>query len=575
MEPTLTLQAPAVVAARETPRKAHGVHYTPSELARFVARRVLIQLAGRECIVLDPACGEGELLQALALESAEMDGPAPQLVGVDRDEAVLKRARARLSQVRASSVTLHHGDFLASAMADATVLPASYDAIVSNPPYVRTQTLGAVRARALAHQFGLTGRVDLYHAFVVAMTAKLADGGVLGLLCSNRFITTRGGQSLRSQLLASYGIEELWDLGDTKLFDAAVLPAVLVGRRGGEDRKTSFVRVYEDERRDRAVTPVKKACLLRAIESGLRGPVQVGERRFNVERGELLQGSTKQPWQLASPSASRWLAKVRKNSAGRLGDLGAIRVGIKTTADSVFIRASWDDLPRECTPEAELVHPLLTHRVAGRWRARHNAEGQRSVLYPHELVDGRRRVTNLAHHPRAAAYLERHRARLEARDYVREAGRAWYEIWVPHDPGGWAGRKLVWPDISDRPRFFLDSTGSLVNGDCYWLSCPDASDDEVMLALAVANSDFAVRHYDTCCGNRLYAGRRRFVTQYLRDLPIPKASRSELDELSLTVNELITIDAEESPMLHLSIERSLNDAIEELFGLEKEVPRNV
>jgi adenine-specific DNA-methyltransferase len=575
MEPTLTLEAPAAIAARKSPRKVHGVHYTPSELARFVARRVLAQLAGRECVALDPACGEGELLQALALESAETGAPAPQLVGVDRDEAVLALAHERLTQVQASSVTLHHGDFLASTMADTTVLPASYDVVISNPPYVRTQTLGAARAQALAFQFGLTGRVDLYHAFIAAMTVKLAEGGVLGLLCPNRFITTRGGQSLRSLLLANYGIEELWDLGDTKLFDAAVLPAVLVGRRGGKDGKATFVRVYEDEVRDRTAMPVKKACLLSAMESGLQGPVQVGERCFNVERGELLEGAPKRPWQLASPSASRWLAKVRKHSAGRFGDLGAIKVGIKTTADSVFIRASWDDLPRECTPEAELLHPLLTHRVAGRWRTRPNAEGERSLLYPHEHVDGRRGVVDLECHPRAAAYLEQHRARLEARDYVREAGRAWYEIWVPHDPSGWAGRKLVWPDISDRPRFFVDLTGSLVNGDCYWLSCPDASDDEVILALAVTNSDFALRYYDMCCGNRLYSGRRRFVTQYLQDLPIPNASRSELDELSLTVDELVSIDAEESPALHASIEQSLNDSVAELFGLKKEVLRDM
>jgi hypothetical protein len=43
---------------------------------------------------------------------------------------------------------------------------------------------GAARVHLLAKRFGLSGRVDLYHAFVAAMTMKLG-GGVLGLLCSN------------------------------------------------------------------------------------------------------------------------------------------------------------------------------------------------------------------------------------------------------------------------------------------------------------------------------------------------------------------------------------------------------
>jgi hypothetical protein len=86
---------------------------------------------------------------------------------------------------------------------------------------------------------------------------------------------------------------------------------------------------------------------------------------------------------------------------------------------------------------------------------------------------------------------------------VLKAGRAWYEIWVPQQPDAWGAPKLVWPDISDRPKFFLDNSGSIVNGDCYWLSCGELSPDEIALALAVANSTFALQYYDLCCGNRL------------------------------------------------------------------------
>jgi hypothetical protein len=64
-----------VVGSRHEARKSHGVHYTPSELAAFVARRVVLQLGGRETVVLDPACGDGELLLAFALESARAGVP--------------------------------------------------------------------------------------------------------------------------------------------------------------------------------------------------------------------------------------------------------------------------------------------------------------------------------------------------------------------------------------------------------------------------------------------------------------------------------------------------------------------
>ncbi|HEY2140866.1 MAG TPA: N-6 DNA methylase [Solirubrobacteraceae bacterium] len=555
----------------QTSRKRHGVHYTPSDLAEFVARRALGRLKPREFVVLDPACGNGELLLAFANGAAKAKFPAPRLIGIDTDKEAITAARKRLAKAPASSVTLRCEDFLTRGTDDTDPASGPYDVIISNPPYVRTQVLGTERAQALAYQFGLTGRVDLYHAFVAAMTAKLQMGGILGLLCSNRFLTTRGGQSLRSLLIANYDLEELWDLGDTKLFGAAVLPAVLIAQRGdarGGDR--SFVRVYEDQ--DGSTPATAKVSLLAGLENGLEGIVKANGRRFNIERGRLLDETPKRPWRLTSAEGWKWLAKVRRHSTGQLGDLGPIRVGIKTTADSVFIRASWSDLPERLRPEEDLLRPLLTHRVAGRWRAKENSADTWSVLYPHESVDGRRQAVDLTHFPRAAAYLEQHRTRLEERDYIRKAGRAWYEIWVPQQPEAWAARKLVWPDISDRPRFFIDLTGAVVNGDCYWLSCPNASDEEVALAVAVANSSFALRYYDMCCGNRLYAGRRRFITQYLQELPMPAASSTQLREIVAMVDQLQrTKEPEMSPACS-EAEVALDAIVSELFGI-KETPR--
>jgi adenine-specific DNA-methyltransferase len=560
-----------VVGSRHEARKSHGVHYTPSELAAFVARRVVLQLGGRETVVLDPACGDGELLLAFALESARAGVPAPHLFGVDRDADALAVAQQRLQNAPAVALSLRCGDFLdlEDQPADQSV---EYNAIISNPPYVRTQVLGAARAQALAQQFGLTGRVDLYHAFVAAMTGRLRPDGVLGLLCSNRFLTTKGGQSLRALLLKHYQLQELWDLGDTKQFQAAVLPAVLIGRRtdgrGGDSGEITYVRVNEEAG---APAATRSPSLLAALEGDIDGSVQVEHRRFKVERGHLSERAAEQPWRLTSTTGARWLAQVRKHSAGRLRDLGPIRVGIKTTADRVFIRESWDDLADACRPETELLHPLLTHRVAERWRATERLGDTRSVLYTHESRAGRRRAIDLSRFPRAAAYLEQHRDRLEGREYVLKAGRHWYEIWVPQQPDAWAAPKLVWPDISDVPRFFLDETGAIVNGDCYWLTCPARHAAEVALALAVANSSFALRYYDLRCGNRLYAGRRRFITQYLEDLPIPEASGTELREIVGLV-ETLRASAEPATTAHIAAEAQLDSAVADLFGL-KEIAR--
>lgn len=40
------------------------------------------------------------------------------------------------------------------------------DIVIANPPYVRTQVLGTAKAKQLARDFNLTGRVDLYYPFL-------------------------------------------------------------------------------------------------------------------------------------------------------------------------------------------------------------------------------------------------------------------------------------------------------------------------------------------------------------------------------------------------------------------------
>lgn len=547
--------------------KSHGVHYTPDELAQFVARRVAAQLGDEEVVILDPACGDGALLSAIAAVMADAGQPPPHLIGVDHDQAAIEAATQMLRGSRTASLDLHYGDFLDTA-GGLGRMPQPIDVVISNPPYVRTQVLGAARAQELARQFGLRGRVDLYHAFVAAMTERLVAGGVLGLLCSNRFMTTKGGHSLRELLARNYEISEIWDLGDTKLFDAAVLPALLLGRKSANpsDRGAKFVRVYETD--EPAEASGHQSLLVPLEEGTVDGTIQVADRRFKIERGELADRDPGRPWRLTSSRGGQWLAKVKRRASGRLADLGPIRVGIKTTADGVFVRDSWDELPTEIRPEDDLLLPLLTHHVAGRWIADASKMGRKAVLYTHEHRDGKRRAINLADFPRAAAYLELHRDRLEGRSYVREAGREWFEIWVPQQPSAWAAPKLVWPDISEQPRFFLDESGAVVNGDCYWLTCPGQSPEEIALALAVANSSFAIKYYDMCCGNRLYAGRRRFITQYLEDLPLPHVTSAELDDISAMVNTLRQPAGQRGEDRD-AVERALDDAVTELFEGKK------
>jgi hypothetical protein len=157
--------------------------------------------------------------------------------------------------------------------------------------------------------------------------------------------------------------------------------------------------------------------------------------------------------------------------------------------------------------------------------------------------------------------------------YVAKAGRRWYELWVPHHPAFWERRKLVFRDISERPVFWMDPGGAVVNGDCYWLA-PEAEiePDWLWLALAVANSTFCEAFYDRRFNNKLYAGRRRFITQYVERFPIPDPTRSLARRAVRLARRLFEEgpEADGAP----AMEQELDALVWEMFGLFPENTEN-
>jgi adenine-specific DNA-methyltransferase len=449
-------------------KKANGIHYTPFQLAKYLAEQVASALKAThgkadQISILDPACGEGELLKAIVDAVPHTWRAHLHLTGFDMDEPALVRARNILKDSGVASLELRSGDFLSKV---ASIKASSqldflqprvqeerprFDAVISNPPYVRTQVLGSASARELAVRFDLTGRLDLYHAFVKAMTLVLREGGILGLLTSNRFLTVQSGASMRDWLTSQFRLRRLVDLGDTKLFEAAVLPAIVVGERansiGAQD--CEFIRVYESPEAD-AGDAKEERSILDVLDGSFSGNARTGGTCFHIETGRLqIEADSRTPWAMTSVGVDAWLAQVKTNSACAFADVAKICVGIKTTADSVFVRDDWETLPKPERPENELLHPLVTHHIATRWHLPADVAGTRRVLYPYVDEATERLPVRLADFPRARAYLQKHRAKLESRSYVIESGRNWYEVWVPHRPSDWTHLKLAFPDISE------------------------------------------------------------------------------------------------------------------------------
>lgn len=574
-----------------TEKKASGVHFTPHELACFVAQRIIRTLSLSTIStmsVLDPACGDGELLLAFAQTLSQNDLRKATFIGVETDKQAVETAYSRFTTFPIEQFLLKNQDFLAIckqapsqpqlffAQPECAYILPSVDVIIANPPYVRTQVLGAAKVRELVTAFGLSGRVDLYHAFLVAMTRQLLPGGVLGVITSNRFLTTQGGSAIRAFLAREYEIIEIIDLGDTKLFDAAVLPAIFIGRKrllSGEKKpltpiKATFMRIYESTKGSPSIKAEVKNSVYAALASGKNSDYTVGEQRFTIAHGAFsLPASVDDPWNMVTLNEDEWLKIIMVQATTRICDVAKVRVGIKTTADDVFIREDWHKLVAEFQPEKDVLRSLLSQENADRWQPKKEDVALRQVLYTHTMRNEKRVAIDLREYPKAAAYLKQYYTQLASRTYVIEAKRQWYEIWVPQQPLLWQQPKLVFPDISPVPKFFYDVQGCIVDGNCYWIvPNRDQHPDILFLIAGVANSQLMTRYHDLTFNNKLYAGRRRYLTQYVGKYPLPNPTTQVSQAIIQLVKELIF--SAPSEQVRLEKEKHIERLVAQAFGVD-------
>lgn len=519
-------------------RRARGVFYTPEAIVRRVVDETLTGLLARAAWredgspvlrVLDPACGDGRFLVA-ALErivaeraagGAGAAGAAARVraacvrrgvvVGVDRDPAAVALTRAALgggqhgaqhadADADANADVDTDGDAgadadvrVGEALAGGLVEERGFDAIVGNPPYVRSVALRREDPelwRALRGTLAATshGEWDLYAAFLERSLDWAAPGGEIGLVVPSRWLTARAAARLRAHLHARRAVRQVVDFGARQVFAGATNYTCLVFMSAAGAPALQVSREHD--------------------------PAPAAPERGAIAWDELRAG---EPWTLSLGAAARELARLR--AAGpALATIARVAKGAGSNADPVFLVP-----PEQAAGRDEAVRVPC---VRGRDVLPYGLAGARDALLPYDAAGALLTPTALARlAPSAAAYFERHRAVLEARERRRFAGASFYRwgrpqnlTWLRDDAA-----KVIVPDAAAAGRAALDRDGRLVIDTAYAVRPLDPRATPVGLLLAVLNSPI-VALWLRATGIPLRGGYFRMKTAYLASLPVPDPS---------------------------------------------------
>ncbi|MCC5797027.1 MAG: Eco57I restriction-modification methylase domain-containing protein [Methylophaga sp.] len=384
---------------------------------------------------------------------------------------------------------LSQGDFLLEP------LEGEFDFVVGNPPYVRQELIPTTLMAEYRIRFEtIYDRADIYIPFIERSLKVLSKGGVLGFICSDRWMKNRYGGPLRKLVAERFHLKVYVDMVDTPSFHSEVIayPAITIISR----EAPGATRVARRPTIDRAA--------LYTLADLLRSSTPPKDTSMVRELARVTNGA--EPWLLES---SDQMALIRRLEScfPALEDVGCkVGIGVATGADKVFI-GDFEALDVE--PDRKLKLVMTKDIMSGevKWRGK-------GVINPFAEHGG---LVDLADYPRLQRYLEDRREVIAGRHCAKKSPANWYRTIDRITPAIAARPKLLIPDIKGEAHIVFEEGNLYPHHNLYYVT----SDDWDLRALQAVLLSAITRLFVATYSTKMRGGFMRFQAQYLRRIRVP------------------------------------------------------
>lgn len=465
--------------------------------------------------LLEPSFGHGDflipaverLLASFRHQRARDRGDFRSLVdsirAVELHRNSFDRTREKLSEIlidagftnRQSEMLLSswltQGDFLLTDFAQ------TFTHVVGNPPYVRQELIPDTLMAEYRRRYStIFDRADIYVPFIERSLMLLAPKGVLGFICSDRWMKNRYGGPLRSLVSEKFHLRAYIDMVNTPAFLSEVIayPAITViaNERSGPTRIAHRPQI-------------EREALERLAKALLKGRPKKDTRISVVED----IGREDAPW-LFDVSGALALVRRLERDFPTVEEAGCkVGIGVATGADDVFI-APFATLDVE--PDRKL--PLVTTRDIRGGEVFWHGD---AVINP--FSDSGKLVT-LSDYPKLRRYLELHGSAIKQRHVSKKNPSGWYRTIDRIYPELAKRPKLVIPDIKGDAQVVYEDGRLYPHHNLYYFT----SDEWDLMALQAVLLSGIARLFVKAYSTQMRGGYLRFQAQYLRRIRIPRWS---------------------------------------------------
>jgi fido (protein-threonine AMPylation protein) len=477
-----------------------------------------------------------------------------------------------------------------------------FDCVVGNPPYVRQEELGSFKKDYLKPSYKVFhNSADLYTYFFEIGIESLKDGGLFGMITSNKFMKTNYGLPLRNYLTGRTCLREIIDFGELPVFEeAATFPAIFIVERASTVPSSFIVRY----------SPIRTLSF-----DTLEIEIQKAAQAIN---SSSLKGES---WSLVSDHSAAVFTKMEGGSVP-LGEYcsGKIKYGVKTGLNEAFVidRTTKDKLINADKKSAQFIKPLIigdnvrkyeidyrdtylivipssSTRISmlsevldkkgftvyddnirydlqkniedkKKWALKcdeYNLDCGKGKIWESILDDFRKMVAGAFqwftdHYSALADHLKQFESDAQRRV---DQGDFWWELRPCDYYAYFEGLKIVYPEIAMESRFAFDNTGAYPIKTIFTIPLDDK------FLLAVLNSPLVFEYLKNTCsvlGNVDKRGRLLMQLIYLEKLPIPRISfNTSQKERKKRVDEAIGLYQSEIKAIAINADKWQNKCEEE------------
>ena len=502
-------------------RKLNGAYYTPTFLVDYIIKKSI----NGDIKVCDPAFGSGAFLVSAIKRITEITKKSVieiienNIFGSDILPSSIKRSKIILSilalengedkfRIKFNLDTADSLDFDWRKKYPKIFNKGGFDAVIGNPPYVRTKNLPEDVKNNIQKNWNTAGygNVDLFIPFIELGIKLINDKGILGYVLPNGYTNSFSGIKLREFLQNNRYVKEMLDFNHLQLFEGATTYTCI----------TFFDKM-------------PKVSFRYALIDDEKNIEHLDKLKFHNINFQSLNPKS---WKLINEKDSKNIKKI-ETVGTPLSKIARIKTGIATLRNDLYIldnpKVNGKYFLKSFNGKQYKIEKEITREAihAGTAKTTDQLDNDsRWIIFPYKMIKEKYiiipEIELKEKYPKCYKYLLSIRSELEKRDKGKKKYKAWYAYGRTQGLETFSGRKIVVPTISNKPRFVISNKANAFIYAGYGIYF----EGDIDILAKILNSN-VMWYYIKKISKRYASGYMSFAKNFIKNFSIPHLSEKE------------------------------------------------